>query len=244
LTSRIAAAPGGPVLTWSAGAANVTARLVINRNAAGTRDGPFDGIAMSGARIGIAPVDPDGVAVAPAALDLDTDGNASLDHVQIGTMRLRFGQLRLTNAHGSASSLIPVRLETQYWNGTAFVKNTDDSCTPVAASNVALGNYQKNLSAGETTVTVSAARVSSGEAWLRLSAPGASNNGSVDVSVNLTSGAAGQSCTGGMGASTGASLSYLQGAWCGAASTRDPTARATFGVYRNASTIVYQRENY
>jgi MSHA biogenesis protein MshQ len=47
-----------------------------------------------------------------------------------------------------------------------------------------------------------------------------------------------------MPASTASSLSFLQGAWCGATYTNDPTARATFGIYRNSNQFIYQQENY
>ena len=159
-----------------------------------------------------------------------------------GTKQMRFGRLRVSNANGSQLIAMPVRLETQYWNGTAFV-TAADGCTTIATTNIALGNYQRNLNSGETAVT-SVSAFSGGVALLRLSPPGAANNGSVDVSVNLTGGAAGASCTAGMPASTGSGLSHLQSAWCGAAHTRDPTARATFGVYRNTDQMIYQRENF
>ncbi|MGZ5153702.1 MAG: DUF6701 domain-containing protein, partial [Burkholderiales bacterium] len=150
--------------------------------------------------------------------------------------------LRLSNASGSQLISMPIRMETQYSNGTGFV-TAADTCTSISTANIALGNYQKNLNAGETAVT-SIGAFSGGVAWLRLSAPGAANNGSVDVSVNLTGTAAGSSCTAGMPASTGSGLSHLQGAWCGAPYSRDPTARATFGVNTNSDRMIYQRENF
>ena len=90
-------------------------------------------------------------------------------------------------------------METQYWNGTAFVTSAD-TCTVIGTANVSLGNYQRNLSSGETAVTSVTAFDSNGIARVQLSAPGAANNGSVDVSVNLTAPPAtvGASCTAGM----------------------------------------------
>ena len=129
---------------------------------------------------------------------------------------------------------MPIPMRAQHWNGTAFVTNTVDNCTAIGSGNLALGNYQRNLNAGETTPTVGAA-FNAGVGSLRLSAPGAANNGSVDVSVNLRAvhpACLGEHCT------------YLQGAWCGASYDRDPTARATFGVYRNSDQMIYQRENF
>jgi MSHA biogenesis protein MshQ len=138
-------------------------------------------------------------------------------------------------------------VRAQYWNGTTFVTNPEDDCTPLNAANVALGNYRRNLSAGETIVSTSGI-LSDGAGTLRLTAPGAANAGSVDVSVNLTGplpgSPAGASCTAGMPASASSGFSYLQGAWCGAAYDRDPTARATFGVYRNSARVIFRRENF
>lgn len=188
--------------------------------------------------------DADGVAYAsnPARFGAASAGNG----IAFDTGKeLRFGRLRLQNAHGSQLISMPISMEAQYWNGTAFVTNAADSCTSFATANVALGNFQKNLAAGETTVTLGGA-FNAGVGALRLSAPGAANNGSVDVSVNLTASAAGASCTTTppMPASTGADRSYLQGAWCGPAYDRDPTARATFGVLRGSDQMIYQRENF
>jgi len=44
-------------------------------------------------------------------------------------------------------------------------------------------------------------------------------------------------------ATVGASQAALRGLWCGAAFS-DPGARATWGLYRGADGVVYQRENY
>lgn len=38
-------------------------------------------------------------------------------------------------------------------------------------------------------------------------------------------------------------LTHLQGGWCGATYHRDPTARATFGPYKDTDQRIYQREN-
>lgn len=236
LTSRIDNTLGASG-TWSNGVANVTAHVALQRG--GSPDGPYSAL-----KLGIAPTDPDSVAADPTLFTIDADNNGTPERVQIGgSTVVRFGRLRLQNAYGSQLIAMPLRVEAQYWNGTAFVRNSDDSCTPLAAVNIALGNFQKTLNSGETTVSV-VTPITSGAGMLRLSAPGATNAGSVDVALNLSAASVGASCTAGMPSSTGASLTYLQGAWCGSSYTRDPTARATFGVYRNNSAVVYQRENY
>jgi len=155
----------------------------------------------------------------------------------------RYGRLRLQNASGSQLISLPIPIETQYWNGTAFITNTADNCTVVATDNLALGNYQGNLGSGETTPTVGGA-FNAGAGSLRLSAPGSGNEGSVDIAVNLTGTTASASCTAGLTSTGGANMIWLQGAYCGTTYTNDPTARATFGLRGGSNQFIYQRENY
>ncbi|HYC49029.1 MAG TPA: DUF6701 domain-containing protein [Burkholderiales bacterium] len=223
---------------WTNGDANASAQVVLLREAGGP-DGPYVRV-----HIGIAPTDPDLVTLSPAALNLDADNNGTNERAQIGgTQELRFGRLRLENAHGSELIAMVLRVRAQHWDGTTFVTNAADSCTPLNAASIALGNYRRNLGAGETTVSTSGV-LANGEGTLRLTAPGSANAGSVDVSVNLTTVAAGASCTAGMPGTAPTGFSYLLGAWCGAAYDRDPTARATFGVYRNSARVIFRRENF
>jgi len=241
LTSRLA--PSSSAGTFTAGAAAVTATLNLNRNA--TPDGNF-----TATSVGIAPTDSDGVALQTASLDMDVDNNSTNDHRQVGsTTEFRFGRLRLQNANGSQLIALPVPVSAEYWNGTAFITNGDDNCTQIGAANIVLGNYKLNLSSGETTLQQpvlpsGTITLSNGAGLIKLSAPGSTNNGSVDVSINLTGSTAGASCTVGMPTSTGAGMIWLQGAWCGTAYDDDPTARATFGIYTNSNQFIYQRENY
>jgi MSHA biogenesis protein MshQ len=218
---------GQGTLTFGSGSG-----LLFNR---GTPAAPYN--AEIGLSINV--IDADGIAYAgnPASFGAASAGNGIAFN---SGKTLRFGRLRLTHANGSQLVSMPIRMETQYWNGAAFT-TAADTCTTVAAANISLGNYLRNLSAGQTTVT-SVGAFSGGIAWLRLSAPGAAHNGSVDVAVNLTGGAATASCSAGMASSTGTAQQHLQGAWCGGAYGNDPTARATFGTYRNSDGFIYMRE--
>lgn len=159
----------------------------------------------------------------------------------------RYGRLRLANAHGSELLDLPVAMETQYWNGTLFALNSADNCTSIAASNITMGNYQKNLAPCETAASISG-RFSGGRSNLKLVKPGAGNNGSVDLTVNLGAAASGQTCVAPLPATqqaaTAANQSYLQGKWSGTNYDRNPSGRATFGVYKNANEFIYMREMY
>jgi len=186
------------------------------------------------------------------------DGVAATNPVQFGTTAaagngiqfvggakaMRFGRLRLQSANGSERLPLQMRIEAQYWNGSGFILNGSDSCTTLASANVALGNYRGNLASGETTATIAPLVLSSGASAVRFTAPGPGDNGSVDVSLNLTGATTGASCIAGMAASTGANLAWLQAAWCGTAYDDDASARATFGIYGASDRIIYLRENY
>lgn len=212
--------------SFALGVASVTAPLSITRGA--SPDGPYAVL-----DIGIAPADSDGVTM--SAYNLDTDAVAGNDHAKIARTEVRFGRLKLSNAHGSELLKLPISIQTQYWNGTAFVTNTADSCTTLIPSNIKL-----------TSVPGVAAMVggafASGVGSLTLSPPSTAAKVAVDLCVDLGPDPAGGTVC---AATTSASLTYLQGLWApGTSYNNDPGARATFGVYKGDSDFIYLRENY
>lgn len=217
---------------FTSGAASVTVQLGLRRASPDNPDGPYDALA-----IGAAPQDSDGVTVRPADLDLDADGNGAAERVLLGTTAVRFGRLRLGNAFGSELLDLPVPLAAETWNGVGFVVNGDDSCTTLASASVGLTNHQRNLAPGETGVAPAPEiAFAGGIGTLRLTRPGAGNNGSVDLRIDLSS----------------EGKTYLRGRWNAqdddgnpdTAYDDDPAARASFGVYKSGSQIIYQRESY
>lgn len=215
-----------PTGTWANGVASVSARHLVSRTAL--------------------PLVETQITVSAAPSDGEVPAGAS--ELAGGPTPLRYGRLRLINGYGSERLALPMVWETQYWNGQTFIRNTLDSCTVLGAANIALSNYQSPpkavpplLSASNlNTVTVGA--ISAGRGALTL-APTQAATGSVDLVVNLGSTGSPGNCAGlSNGSSTPAGLAYLSGQWCGAANDRDPTARASFGVYR--SPLIYRRENY
>jgi hypothetical protein len=157
---------------------------------------------------------------------------------------IRFGRLVLANAHGSELLGLPVPIETQFWDGSHFVRNTADACTQFSANQVTLSNWRRDLNACETSVALSG-RFNAGRGSLRLSAPGDGNTGSVDLTLNLGVTGSGNACVGGTSvAAAGAAQSWLQGAWSGAAYDQNPAVRASFGLYRGSRALIYMREMY
>jgi hypothetical protein len=257
LTSRTSQIGGSG--TFVLGVASVTASLSVNRATPDNPDGPYGSL-----RIGIAAADADGVTMRGADFDADMDGGAGNDHKDLGvSTTLRFGRLRLSDIFaplaGNATGHAPVPLQAQYWNGTAFVTNTDDSCTEVFADNFVLYSHLGSVTAGNTpTPTAGAANhvdmalsssppgvvLSSGAARVNIKAPNpaVSSPGSVRVCLDLDPDATGDtSCQ----APTPANRTYLQGRWTTGNYDRDPNARVGFGVYgAQPQNFIFFRENY
>ena len=227
--------------SWTNGVASNIA-ITANATRASAADGPFN------ATFGVAPTDSDGVTMSTFNMASTSSGTA--DRTSVSTVPLRFGRLRMANAVGGQSRALSLPLTAQYWAGTAFDTNTLDSCTAIAATHVSFGNLRKTLTTDDTSVSGSSFGLSSGVGALKIGAPLGGRYGTVDVTLSLGSSAADASClqpwtTGnGDAATAGANLSFLRGAWCGGTYVNDPSARASFGLYRGADAMIFQRENY
>jgi hypothetical protein len=163
----------------------------------------------------------------------DTDGVSSSGYTE-GSVALRSGRLKLSNAFGTGESALAMQVQTQYWSGKTWIISAGDSCTSVPANAVALSNYTNaHGAAGSWTTTPIAITISNGLGSLSLSTPSPSGSGTVDVALNLGSTAADNACLGTHPVTTAGNLSWLRtrNGNCAATFDRDPAARATFGVY-------------
>lgn len=223
----ITASTTNPAGTWNSGIANVQARHRITR--------PTNPVEPRSYKIFAQPRGNDGTELVNstrAEILTPTDPN-------VPQPRFRFGRLAVTSAHGSELLPLSVPIEAQFWNGTGFVRNRDDSCTTIPLTSIVMRNYRGNLNACETQLSI-ASPMSNGVLGLRLSAPGVTgttpNTGSVDLEVNLGAAVAGErTCT----SATETSATNGSINWFG---NPDPIGRATFGVYK--APIIYMRENF
>jgi hypothetical protein len=195
-------------------------------------------------------IDTDSVAFAgnPAAFGAATSGNGMTFS---GGKAMRFGRLRMLNASGPATVELTMPIQTEYWTGSAFALNTLDSCTTLSYANITLGGYAKNLNACETIVSTNPVTFSGGLGTLKLSAPGAANDGSLNLTPQLGSTFTGKYCTAVSATNvneanpTAANKSYLQGAWPGPNYDQNPTARGAFGTFSaQPRNFIFFRENY
>ncbi|MCZ8165284.1 DUF6701 domain-containing protein [Silanimonas sp.] len=230
---------------------------------------PFDGtgrVSINGDRLTWAkPATPEGpftprMSLALTASDLtDSDGvcfdTSALDGCDPLTItgftgplgsQQRWGRVAVTNAFGPEVIDLQVPMRAEFFNGTAFVANTDDFCTGVTLAPLVDANAGDTLLPSETCVQDSGSPGASGQGcsvagpvarrysltpptgnggnftlWLR--APGAGNVGILDLTPTVPA--------------------WLQFNWRGTGSTA-PTARIGFGVYQGDRRAIHEREVY
>ena len=173
---------------------------------------------------------------APQTLSLravDADGVSSQGFAE-GSMALRSGRLVMSNAFGSEKSPLVLPLRLQYWSGKSWVLSADDSCTSLPVTAVARGTpVQSNGVSASWTSSISSVSLSGGVGGVTLQPPSGGGTGSLDLALNLGTGVADLSCLGSHPATVGAGLPWLRAraGSCAATQDRDPSARATFGIF-------------
>lgn len=183
---------------------------------------------------------------------IDINGVTSMGYNE-GSVPVRSGQLKVSNAFGSEKADLLLPVQAQYWSGRAWVLNDQDSCTAVPASAVAMSGYRDSKGAAAAwTTSASLLQIQNGHGRITLSSPGSGLTGSVDVALNLGLAITDQSCLGGTrpDASPPAAVPWLRSQYgasgaCAGSFVRDPSARATFGVFSPESRkTMYSREAF
>jgi hypothetical protein len=178
-------------------------------------------------------------------------GSYSINPVTFNSPQQRWGRLAVINASGSELLPLDVPLRTEYWDGTSFIRNNDDSCTVIedldediiltnpdtAGGSPQPGDTGMVINDGTSQITSGAPAINSGEAILTFSAPadgdGIPDTGFVDIEINL-------SVDGGSG---GSDDPWLKFDWNGDGDfAENPTGRASFGIYRGPDELIYTRE--
>lgn len=141
--------------------------------------------------------------------------------------QIRLGRLRIGNAHGPELQGLGLPLVLESWQdvaGGSFQPEGLDNCTTAVSLGAAqLDQFSGNLAAGETTASLSWP-LDPDERQVLLSAPGAGNDGSAQVSFP-------------------AAPSWLHYPWDGA-NRAAARGLATFGIYKGAAPLIFRREVY
>ncbi|MGV8836805.1 DUF6701 domain-containing protein, partial [Cellvibrio sp.] len=234
----------GAALTWSAG------ELLLNSAAASFNrllpnqipDGPFENL-----QIGLQLSDTfDSRSLQGLNMNASTTGVCSglgCTAINLGSMlNMRYGRLRLDGAFGPETAILPVNFATEFWTGSFFAPNMNDSCTTILRSVITYpsgniltpANLTVGLSGGSTTgaygqMTATEVAFANGTATHSFGAPTGGGTGSFNVNVDLTS------------------YPWLRFDWNQDGSFSDsalPPARYTFGSYRGHDRVIYWRERF
>ncbi|HEY0586375.1 MAG TPA: DUF6701 domain-containing protein [Pseudoduganella sp.] len=184
----------------------------------------------------------------------DNDGVSSNGHCD-AVLEIRTGRLRMSNAFGGVNSTVTIPTRVEYWTGSSWILNRDDSKTTLLPAAFAL-NHSPSIK--EVTVAGSVS-ILLGNGKLILNPPkrDASSNGVgyVDIAANLGALAKDSSCFTATVPSTGANQAWLRsrnGACDPSGANdpaviwaQDPTARANFGVTtRENKSTIHVRESF
>lgn len=171
----------------------------------------------------VAPFEPDYGIVLEKIKDKDdvTSTQTPLTLKPDFAFQMRYGRLNLDNAFGPENMDLQVPFEAQIWNGSRFQRHTDENCWAYNTADVILTDTPPNTSIDARSGTMDNGGAQVGEE-LVLTAPGANDTGSVIVRYPVPA--------------------YWQDDFDGDGTSEDPTAIATFGVYRGNDRIIYWRE--
>lgn len=241
--SPVGALPAPVVASSGAGAG--TASFSVGNPASGgglnfqrtTANAPFNASLTLSAAI----ADSDGITYSGNPYILS---NIGFDDNNAGTLndaQIRYGRINLTNAHGSELLDLSVPMQAEYYNGSSFIANSDDNCSVSAISitdsistdsllpadsciwddNSTSGGFKCATAAPAGTSYREASTLVSGNFNTHLKAP--AKTGSLDIAASVAS--------------------WLQFDWQGAGNI-NPSARATFGIYKGSDKHIYLREVY
>jgi MSHA biogenesis protein MshQ len=184
----------------------------------------------------------------------DVDGTSSAGHCD-AVLEIRSGRLRMSNAFGGVNSGVTIPARVEFWTGSSWLLNRDDSSTVLLPSAFAL-NHGPTIK-GVTVAGPVSMLLGSGK--LQLTAPkrDATTNGVgyVDIAANLGELPKDSSCLSDTVATTGAQQAWLRsrnGACDPSGKNdpavtwqQDPTARANFGVTtRENKSTIHVRESF
>ena len=169
-----------------------------------------------------------------SAQDTDEDVNNGILTLHPSGPEIRFGRWYIENGFGPETSPIVMPMYTQYWNGSTFTTNEPDKFTPFDSSldpnNSSVGAVITDISLAPATTTASGfGTFEKGETRnIILSPPEPESQGAVTLGFNVPT--------------------WLQYDWENVDNNFDgpyvdnPSATATFGLYRGNDRIIYWRE--
>ena len=158
---------------------------------------------------------------------IQSSGTSTTEDASPTGVKIRFGRLLLKNSFGPETSNLPQLLQVEYFDGTGFVVNQDDNCTSYDANNISLNATVNDNSldpddieaVGDTGDFIDG---KTQEIALKFKVLGDESHGEVGVSYDT--------------------YDWLKFDWKVDGVYINPSATATFGLFRGNDRIIYMRE--
>lgn len=155
-----------------------------------------------------------------AIADTDTVNVTTTVDASPAGVEIRFGRLVLDNSFGPETVNLPQPMRLEHFDGSAFTVSSDNSCTSYDASKITLSNM--GVDPALTSVLGGAGNFLSGKTQaIELQAPGVGNQGQIGVIYEA--------------------YDWLKHDWDNDGSYDDPSAVATFGVFRGNDRVIYRQ---
>lgn len=214
-------------------------KILVSAVAGTTSIPPAPGAALATPKFTLPDTTPRAAPLTIRVRATNTDGVSSATGTEAST-EIRIGRLRMSNAYGSASRNLIVPVRAEYWNGRTWVKNIQDTVDgtllPTSAIAFTRGG---NLTGG--SVNASNTYLVLGEGSITIGRP--TTPGYFDLAINLGAGTADDSCLAAHPATTGSQQSWLRSQYGACGAVKDPSARATFGIFSPQSRrVIHVRE--
>lgn len=165
-----------------------------------------------------------------AGSDCEAPAFADCNAKLIDTLDVRFGQLQLNNVFGPETSLLNMEVQTEYFDSTNFILNTDDNCTNLVVTDPPLtpNTWTDNLDPVDTdpNLTLNITAGTGGVGLIQHDAAGIGNEGSVIYEYDTVN-----------------FLPWLNTENDGDGDYADnPFGKVTFGQFRGNDRMIYWRE--
>jgi len=245
LQSRLSALPINAA-SWSQGVATVDAtyRANVSRVTPNVLSNLYQGGPFESLDIGVQALDndprPNGIFSYVASPDMDAASTGLCTHCnakKISTQTLRHGRVIMDNTYGPETETLKMPTRAEYWSGTSWILNTDDSCTTAVyglgsqIDDTGLGyHFDPDLTTGQSINRSGAASAfQMGQfdlLWRAITTSGELYRGQVTAPLDVPA--------------------WLEWYWnwndITPTTLSDPRASAFFGRYRGNDRIIYWRE--
>ncbi|NVD07578.1 MSHA biogenesis protein MshQ [Vibrio sp. JPW-9-11-11] len=204
-----------------------------------TPDGPFNYLSGSALEVNLE-ISPatinDPVRFKQSATDTDSSSSQVLPDEQ---PRLVFGRYNMTDVGGVEGAQLTVPLQVQYWNGSRFERNLQDSFSQFDGRHYCTQMiWPNNGESGDSVVLAGNATVNTGGSNALVTTQTPPNREQVEVWLRLDNSASSSNCNG-----TNNDMAWLMYDWDqDGVAEENPSAVVTFGIFRGNDRVIFRGE--